>query len=117
MDVKNYSMESIFQNNVKSVTKEEVNSINLQTVGQGSNPVWNELRKGRITAPNFYAVHTKVDSTRRQSTCDTRPLFSRIMGYKNVNPNVRSLKYGRETEPFSTSNRGPRANSHQVNFG
>ena len=85
----------------KSVANEEVNSINLQTVGQGSNPVWNELRKGRITASNFYVVHTRVDSTRKQSTCDTRPLLSRIMGYKAVSPIMQSLKYGRETEPLA----------------
>lgn len=101
-DVSNYYIDNMVKNNVEHVTETEVQAINNLTMGQSSNPNWTEMRKGRITASNFYAVHTKVESYKRNAAhCDIKPLLSRIMGYKHVNPNVMSLKYGREMEPIA----------------
>lgn len=101
-DVSNYYIDNMVKNNVEHVTETEVQAINNLTMGQSSNPNWTEMRKGRITASNFYAVHTKVESYKRNAAhCDIKPLLSRIMGYKYVNPNVMSLKYGQEMEPIA----------------
>lgn len=88
-DVSNYYIDNMVKNNVEHVTETEVQAINNLTMGQSSNPNWTEMRKGQITASNFYAVHTKVESYKRNAAhCDIKPLLSRIMGYKHVNPNV-----------------------------
>jgi hypothetical protein len=101
-NAENYYIENMVKNSVDQVTKTEVEAINNLTVGQSSNPQWAKMRKGRITASNFYAVHTKVQSYKKNSTnCNIQSLLSLIMGYKNINPNVKSLKYGREMEPIA----------------
>lgn len=73
--------------NVEHVTETEVQAINNLTRGQSSYHHWTEMRKERITSSNLYTVHTKVERYKRNAThCDRKPLLSRIMGYKNVNP-------------------------------
>jgi hypothetical protein len=46
--------------------------IERHTIGQSENPLWVKLRKGRLTASNFYRVFTKVESMKRNPsvTCD-----------------------------------------------
>lgn len=101
-DVSSYYIDNMVKNNVEHVTETEVQAINNITMGQSSNPHWTEMKKGRTTASNFYAVHTKVESYKRKAThCDIKPLLSRIMGCKNANPNVMSLKYEKEMEPIA----------------
>ena len=102
-NAENYYLENMVKNSVNHVFEEEVNAINKLTWGQSTNPLWKELRKGRLTASNFYAIHTKVLSFKKNANCDIQSLLSQIMGYKTVNPNVKSLKYGREMEPIAKS--------------
>ena len=102
-NAENYYLENMVKNSVNHVSEEEVNAINKLTWGQSTNPLWKELRKGRLTASNFYAIHTKVLSFKKNANCDIQSLLSQIMGYKTVNPNVKSLKYGREMEPIAKS--------------
>lgn len=45
-----------------TLTENEVNLIQENTVGQSSNPFWYNLRKDRITAFNFYAIHAFMNS-------------------------------------------------------
>lgn len=51
------------------LTENEVNLIEEKTVGQSSNSLWHDLRKGRITASNFYAVHTRMNSLKKNPDC------------------------------------------------
>jgi hypothetical protein len=43
-----------------------------KTKGQSSNPLWMKLRKGRITASNFYKVYTKIETLMKNpaASCD-----------------------------------------------
>ena len=47
------------------LTGEKIVEIEQATVGQAENPLWHGIRKGRITASNFYKVKTKVESLRK----------------------------------------------------
>ena len=50
------------------LTAEKIVEIEQALVGQAANPLWHALRKGRITASNFYKVKTKVESLRKART-------------------------------------------------
>lgn len=62
------------------LTENEVNLIEEKTVGQSSNSLWHDLRKGRITASNFYAVHTRMNSLKKNPEVDMSLIVSVIMG-------------------------------------
>lgn len=78
--------------------------IEKSTVGQHDNCNWFSLRKGRITASKFYQIFTKVNSIKSKSSIDSNSLIKIVMGYTSVNPNIKSLKHGRETEPIAVDN-------------
>ncbi|KAK6171766.1 hypothetical protein SNE40_018199 [Patella caerulea] len=86
-------------------TSEIIFHINEATLGQSTNSSWYSLREGRITASNFYAVHTRVQTLKKKHDNsgdeDIRPLLKKIMGYTKLNPNLKPLKYGREMEPHA----------------
>ena len=88
-----------FLNSLPKYTEEDVSLVQSATAGQFNNVKWHAVRSCRLTASNFYSIHTKVMSSRKKENVDFVPLVSKILGYKSVNPNVRSLKHGREMEP------------------
>ena len=82
----------------------DIRKIENATRGQASNPEWFRQRKGRITASNFRDVHTRVNSVISadvSSKVDCNKLLARVMGYIKVNPNLPSLKHGRQIEPIA----------------
>lgn len=83
------------------LTENEVNLIEEKTVGQSSNSLWHDLRKGRITASNFYAVHTRMNSLKKNPEVDMSSIVSVIMGESTPNSNIKALKFGRESEPLA----------------
>ncbi|CAG2229845.1 unnamed protein product [Mytilus edulis] len=90
-----------FFNFLPKLTDDEVFFIEKSTVGQHDNCNWFSLRKGRITASKFYQIFTKVNSIKSKSSIDSNSLIKIVMGYTSVNPNIKSLKHGRETEPIA----------------
>ena len=101
IDINNYTLESLVNKDVSHLSEPEVDAINKCTMGQADNPKWAVIRKNRITSSNFYSVHTRMISANKNPSCDISALLGRIMGYKTANPNIRALKYGRETEPIA----------------
>lgn len=78
-----------------------VKQIEMETRGQSSNENWIRARCGRLTASNFHAVKTKME-TLGAETCrskDTTPLVVKLMGYNPLRADIPALKYGRENEP------------------
>jgi hypothetical protein len=61
------------------ISKEDVTRIEQATVGQNSNPLWKRLRKGRLTASNFYRVHTKVESVKCNPSTDCSKLVCSLL--------------------------------------
>ncbi|XP_052074117.1 uncharacterized protein LOC127712000 [Mytilus californianus] len=92
-----------FLSNMPKYTQSEIQKVMRSTVGQCSNEKWHEIRSGRLTSSNFYEIHTKVQSYKKKEGVTFDPLISRLMGYKKLNPNIRSLKHGREMEPEAKS--------------
>ena len=72
-------------------------------VGQAENPLWHALRKGRITASNFYKVKTKVESLRKAETnaVSVKKLVARLIGEHTPPKDLRALKYGIEMEAIA----------------
>lgn len=79
------------------LSENEVNLIEEKTVGQSSNSLWHDMRKGRITAFNFYDVHTRMNSLKKNPKVDTSSTVSVIMGESTPNSNITALKFGRES--------------------
>ncbi|XP_062572904.1 uncharacterized protein LOC134234867 [Saccostrea cucullata] len=99
------SMLSSFEQNDTSIKipPSTITCISNSTKGQSSNSTWHDMRIGRLTSSYFYSIHTKVGSINNKPTVvhDVKPLVKHIMGYTKVNPNIKSLKYGREMEPVA----------------
>ena len=85
-------------------SQEDLQQLQILTTGQNENEYWHKLRKGRITASIFYSVFTKVNSVYKNPDTDCSALLKNLMGYTYVNPNIKSLKHGRETEPIAVDN-------------
>ncbi|KAK3104382.1 hypothetical protein FSP39_000663 [Pinctada imbricata] len=109
-DVNDFLMENaidlcVQSDSTEKISPSSISMINKSTVGQAKNESWHAMRKGRITSSNFYSIHTKVATIKKKTavTHDVKPLLKNIMGYRKINPNVKSLKYGREMEPVAKS--------------
>lgn len=96
---KSCSTTEEFITNIPAVSDQEIAKIENETIGQSVNSAWLMQRKGRITASNFYAVYTKVNSLRSETVIskwlNAEPLIKRLMGYEGINPDLPSLKHGR----------------------
>ena len=54
------------------------------TRGQANNLEWKGLSKGRVTASNFYRVHTKVGSLQRKSNTDCSKIVESFLNPQNI---------------------------------
>ena len=84
-----------------TLTGETQTAIERNTRGQADNPLWFELRKGRITASKFHDVYTKVNSVvsnRSQTEPRTTPLVSKLI-YRDENlDHLPAIRWGQEHE-------------------
>ena len=62
-----------------SLSAEDIAELERQTVGQSKNSLWSRMRKGRITASNFYRVHTKMETLKRESSTDCAALIKTLI--------------------------------------
>lgn len=98
-----------FITQLPTLSEQEIAKIEKETIGQSENSTWVIQRKGRITASNFYAVFTKVNSlkgeTMNSKWLNADPLIRRLMGYAGIDlTDLPSLKYGRSFEPVAREN-------------
>lgn len=101
--VKNVHTVDDFIDHQPTLTPNEVDHIQKETVGQSENKSWHALRKDRITASNMYAVHTRMNSFKKNPEVDLSAIVSMVMGGKTINSNIKALKFGRESEPLAKS--------------
>ena len=102
VDLDKYMMEEMVANGLEGpldepVSDKVIKSINAATKGQHTNTMWHSVRQGRITSSNFHSAQCKIVYDRADHV--VKGLVSNIMGYSSTNPNIKSLKYGREMEP------------------
>lgn len=62
-----------------TINADSINTIERETRGQSSNDLWKTLRKGRITASNFYRVMTKMETVRKKPTTDCSVLIKSLL--------------------------------------
>lgn len=62
-----------------ALTTAEAAEIEKSTVGQNKNPLWLELRKGRLTASNFYKIHTRMETVKSTPTSDCSSLVNSLL--------------------------------------
>lgn len=92
---------NVILEHLPQLSKSDVDCIFKSTFGQSVNPTWTEMRHGRITSSHFYNIFTRVESLLLNPDQCIKSLLSHIMGYESPNPNIKSLKYGREMEPYA----------------
>lgn len=68
-----------------------------KSVGQSRNTVWIKLRKGRITASNFYRVHTKMNSIRSNPNLSCENLLKSLL-HPTPLDHLSQIQRGRELE-------------------
>ena len=62
-----------------TLPQSDLDTIRNRTVGQSSNKFWHTVRRGRITASNFYRVHTKVESLKKDPTVQCSSLIESLI--------------------------------------
>lgn len=80
-----------------SVTKEQQIAIEESTRGQSDNPAWYAARKGRLTASNFYQVHTRMETRKKCLNTDMAPLVRSLLNPRNL-ASLLPIQKGRELE-------------------
>ena len=92
---------SSFFENLKTLMTSENIKIEAQTRGQNQNRLWYACRKGVITASKAHEVFTKMKKVIKWTGgyVNLWALNQKISGLTFVNPNIPSLKYGRDMEP------------------
>ena len=84
-----------------TLREETQTAIERNARGQADNPLWFELRKGRITASKFHDVYTKVNSVvsnRSQTEPRTAPLVSKLIDRDENLDHLPAIKWGQEHE-------------------
>lgn len=61
------------------ISEQDVTFIERRTVGQSSNEIWKRMRKGRLTASNFYRVYTKVETLKKNPLADCTKLVKSLL--------------------------------------
>ena len=56
---------------------DEIADLKSSTRGQSENDKWKDARKGRITATNFYSIHTRMESHKLQTERDMSRLIDK----------------------------------------
>ena len=90
-----------FVTQIPILTDAEVAVLEEETRQQADCTVWEDQRKGRITASVAHNVMTKMNTVSSATTSrskDTTALVKRIMGYTKVKSDIPALKYGKLME-------------------
>ena len=80
------------------LTDEDTSKVELHTRDQSSNPHRKKLRNGRITASNFYKVHSRVKSLRKKPTLDCSSLFNSLLNPTDLS-HLAQIRTGSALEP------------------
>ena len=92
---------SFFENLKTFMTSKNISKIEAQTRGQNQNQLWYACKKGVITASKAHDVFTKMKKEIKGTGgyVNLWALNQKISGLTFVNPNIPSLKYGKDMEP------------------
>ncbi|XP_070545636.1 uncharacterized protein [Ptychodera flava] len=92
------TLAAMFVENVQ-YTKEEVELIERQTVGQNENTIWHELRKGIITASQFRQVTSRANTLLKDPSADPTKTVDKILGEGTVpSEDLPAPQWGRKKE-------------------
>ena len=80
------------------VSDDDRSRLERATRDQADNQLWLDSRKGRITASEFYSVHTKVKSLTSSKQIQTDSLVSKLMGEGKDISHVEAVKWGKNQE-------------------
>lgn len=80
-----------------SLTEADIQHIERHTVGQNDNVIWKLLRRGRLTASNFYRVHTKVETVRKNPMADCAKLVTSLLNPDDIS-HLPQIRRGIESE-------------------
>lgn len=81
-----------------TVSDKQIKDLAIVSSKQSETPIWQQQRKGRITASNFYRVCTKMETLDKKTNANTKPLTDSLLG---IAPFVetKALKHGKAMEP------------------
>ncbi|XP_069126934.1 uncharacterized protein [Argopecten irradians] len=101
--------------------EKEILAVAKATGQQSLSPLWHTLRRGRITASRFYAVHTKVNAIKKaDKDIDTKPLLKVLKGESGLSDDPaklpRAMKHGLEMEPTAKVQFYEGNKQHHQNF-
>lgn len=82
---------------LNAVPESDLDLIEKLTQDQGDNPLWMQMRRGRITASNFYRVYTKIETMKikASATCDS--LLETLLNPKPLD-HLAQIQQGRRLE-------------------
>jgi hypothetical protein len=79
------------------LTTEEIHDVQCHTMDQNKSALWKAARKGRITASNFYRVHTKVNTMKKKPDTEFIGLVNNLVDPPSLG-HLDHIKHGIESE-------------------
>lgn len=80
-----------------SLNESQRQQLEISTKGQSENSRWNRARQGRLTASNFYAIHTRIESLKGNPQTDISLLVNRILHPSELG-HLPQIKHGKAFE-------------------
>ena len=84
------------------LSQEQIDDIEKSTRGQADNPKWHLARKGRLTASNFYRIHTRMETLKSNPGTDLSKLVKSILNPDDIS-NLPAIQHGKKMEPQAVS--------------
>lgn len=82
------------------LTLEQIDDMERSTRGQAANPKWMLARKGRLTASNFYRIHTRMETLKTKPGTDLSKLIKSLNEKKDIGF-LPAIQHGKLTEPIA----------------
>lgn len=79
------------------LTDEDRQEIETNTQDQNESEIWHKVRKGRITASNWYRVYTRVETLKKHPHTDMSALVASFVNPPNLT-HLPQINKGKETE-------------------
>ena len=83
-----------------NLNSDEIADLESSTRGQSENDKWKEARKGRLTASNFYSIHTRMESLKLKPKTDMSRLIDTNIRPQDIS-HLPAIKHGKINEPHA----------------
>ena len=80
------------------ISQQQISDLEESTRGQSDNRNWMRAREGRLTASNFFGIHTRMESLKAEPKTDMSRLIDNIPHPNDIS-HLPAIQHGKKNEP------------------